>query len=68
MQLSERQAHITEMLRQSDFVGVEELARHFQVTTQTVRRDLNFLCEHGFYEAAQQSPRLKPPCQHFLQL
>jgi len=47
MQLSERQAHITEMLRQSDFVGVEELAWHFQVTTQTIRRDLNFLCENG---------------------
>ena len=47
MQLSERQAHIAEMVRQSDFVRVEELARHFRVTTQTIRRDLNRLCERG---------------------
>ena len=47
MHLSERQAHIAEMVRQADFVRVEDLARHFQVTTQTIRRDLNLLCERG---------------------
>jgi len=47
MQLSERQAHIAEMVRQSDAVRVEDLARHFRVTTQTIRRDLNLLCEQG---------------------
>jgi len=47
MQLSERQAHIAEMLRQSDLIRVEDLARHFRVTTQTIRRDLNLLCERG---------------------
>lgn len=47
MHLSERQAHIAEMVRQADFVRVEELARHFKVTTQTIRRDLNLLCERG---------------------
>ena len=47
MHLSERQAHIAEMLHQADIIRVEDLSRHFQVTTQTIRRDLNFLCEHG---------------------
>ena len=47
MHLSERQAHIAEMVRQMDFVRVEDLAHHFQVTTQTIRRDLNLLCERG---------------------
>jgi DeoR family glycerol-3-phosphate regulon repressor len=47
MQLSERQAQIAEMIRQSDFIRVEDLALHFRVTTQTIRRDLNFLCERG---------------------
>ena len=47
MHLSERQAHIAEMVRQADFVRVEDLSRRFQVTTQTIRRDLNLLCERG---------------------
>lgn len=47
MILSERQAQIAEMVRQQDFIRVEDLARHFNVTTQTIRRDLNLLCERG---------------------
>jgi DeoR family glycerol-3-phosphate regulon repressor len=47
MPLSERQAHIAEMIRQTDFIRVEELANHFQVTTQTIRRDLKMLCDLG---------------------
>lgn len=47
MFLSERQARIAEMIRQQDFIRVEVLARHFNVTTQTIRRDLNMLCEGG---------------------
>jgi DeoR family glycerol-3-phosphate regulon repressor len=47
MPLSERQAHIAEMIRQTDFIRVEDLAGHFQVTTQTIRRDLKMLCELG---------------------
>jgi DeoR family glycerol-3-phosphate regulon repressor len=35
------------MLHQADIIRVEDLSRHFQVTTQTIRRDLNFLCENG---------------------
>jgi DeoR family glycerol-3-phosphate regulon repressor len=47
MLLSERQAHIVEMIHQTDIIRVEALARHFQVTSQTIRRDLNLLCERG---------------------
>jgi DeoR family glycerol-3-phosphate regulon repressor len=47
MLLSERQVQIAEMIRQQDFIRVEVLARHFNVTTQTIRRDLNMLCERG---------------------
>lgn len=48
MTLSERQAHIDEMIRQADFIRVEGLSQHFQVTTQTIHRDLNLDCERGF--------------------
>jgi len=47
MPLSERQAHIADMIRQTDFIRVEDLARQFQVTTQTIRRDLTLLCDRG---------------------
>jgi DeoR family glycerol-3-phosphate regulon repressor len=47
MHLSQRQAQIAEMVRQQDFIRVEALARHFDVTSQTIRRDLNLLCEQG---------------------
>ena len=40
-----RQAEIAAMLRKSGRVGVEELAAHFGVTLQTIRRDLNELGE-----------------------
>jgi DeoR family transcriptional regulator, glycerol-3-phosphate regulon repressor len=42
-----RQAAIVEMLRTRDFLRVDELARFFAVTTQTIRRDINDLCDQG---------------------
>ncbi|PWC26989.1 DeoR/GlpR family DNA-binding transcription regulator [Teichococcus aestuarii] len=42
-----RQAMIAEMLKTRDFLRVDELAQHFEVTTQTIRRDINGLCEQG---------------------
>lgn len=47
MQLTERQAQIAEMVRQQDFIRVEDLANRFRVTPQTIRRDINLLCERG---------------------
>ncbi len=43
----DRQAIIAEMLKARDFLSVEELAQRFEVTTQTIRRDINGLCEQG---------------------
>ncbi len=45
--LSERQARIMDMVRHQEFVGVTDLARQFDVAEQTIRRDLNQLCERG---------------------
>lgn len=42
-----RQLAIAEMLRSRDFISVEELAAHFAVATQTIRRDLVALCDQG---------------------
>lgn len=42
-----RQMAIAEMLRSRDFISVEELAAHFAVATQTIRRDLVALCDQG---------------------
>jgi hypothetical protein len=47
LNLTERQARIAEMVRQHDFVSMERLAASFQVTTQTIRRDLTLLCDAG---------------------
>jgi len=47
MDLSERQAKIAELVREHGFQSVDVLSERFDVTTQTIRRDLNTLCDHG---------------------
>ncbi len=47
MDISARQVEIAEMVQAAGFMSVEELAGRFKVTTQTIRRDLNRLCEDG---------------------
>jgi DeoR family glycerol-3-phosphate regulon repressor len=42
---TERQAEIAERVRQRGFQSVTDLAQHFGVTTQTIRRDINELSE-----------------------
>lgn len=44
---SERQAEIAERVRQNGFQSVTDLALHFGVTTQTIRRDINELSDVG---------------------
>lgn len=44
---SMRQARIVELARQQGEVSVEELVASFEVTPQTIRKDLNLLCERG---------------------
>ena len=45
MFLSPRHAEIVQMAKDSGRVLVEELAAHFDVTPQTIRKDLNDLCD-----------------------
>src|SRR5258708_9303610 len=40
-----RQQQIIDLVRQRGFVSIEALAEHFSVTPQTVRRDINQLCD-----------------------
>ena len=43
--LSQRQRHILGLARQNGDVTVDDLAQRFSVTPQTIRRDLNELCD-----------------------
>jgi DeoR family transcriptional regulator, glycerol-3-phosphate regulon repressor len=45
LDLSPRQQQILSLARSSGTVGVDELASHFDVTPQTIRKDLNELCD-----------------------
>ncbi|MDP6885158.1 MAG: DeoR family transcriptional regulator, partial [Rhodospirillales bacterium] len=45
MALNRRQQDIMELARRQGFVAIDDLAQGFQVTPQTVRRDINQLCE-----------------------
>jgi DeoR family glycerol-3-phosphate regulon repressor len=45
--LTPRQADIVTLARQSGRLDVDVLAAHFAVTPQTIRKDLNELCEQG---------------------
>jgi DeoR family glycerol-3-phosphate regulon repressor len=45
--LSERQVQIAELVREQGFLTVDTLADRFGLTAQTIRRDLNTLCDHN---------------------
>ncbi len=45
MGLNARQQQLLERVRRDGFVAVDELAKHFGVTPQTIRRDVNRLAE-----------------------
>ncbi|HCX86891.1 MAG TPA: DeoR family transcriptional regulator [Gammaproteobacteria bacterium] len=47
MDLSARQAEIAALLIEAGFLSVDDLAERYAVTAQTIRRDLNALCEAG---------------------
>lgn len=48
--LSPRQVDIVAIAKTQGRVGVEDLADRFQVTPQTIRKDLNELCERGLLQ------------------
>lgn len=45
--LSQRQARIVEMANADGFVSIDALVAAFAVTPQTIRRDINQLCDQG---------------------
>ena len=47
MKPHERQLQIDEMIRREGEVSVDELAMRFDVSTETIRRDLSLLAEDG---------------------
>jgi DeoR family glycerol-3-phosphate regulon repressor len=53
-----RRGEIIEMARQDGFVSIEALAEKYQVTPQTIRRDINELCEQGVLERLHGGARL----------
>jgi DeoR family glycerol-3-phosphate regulon repressor len=42
-----READIVALVQRHGFVSIDELARQFNVTRQTIRRDINQLCQQG---------------------
>ncbi|RED53895.1 DeoR/GlpR family DNA-binding transcription regulator [Aestuariispira insulae] len=47
MQLNDRQNDILNWVRDQGFLAIDNLADHYRVSTQTIRKDINGLCEHG---------------------
>lgn len=45
--LSLRQQTIIDKIHHQEYCAIEELAQHFNITTQTIRRDINQLCALG---------------------
>ncbi len=45
-----RQEHILELVRRNGFVSIEALAQQLSVTPQTIRRDINELCENALLQ------------------
>lgn len=45
--LTARQSDILNIVQERGFAPIEVLSQHFQVTPQTIRRDINKLCSHG---------------------
>src|SRR5690606_19997447 len=50
MALNIRQMEILDLARATGRVGVDELAERFDVTLQTIRRDLGELADHGMLD------------------
>ncbi len=47
MSSAQRRHAIVDLVRRQGFAAIEALAQQFQVTPQTIRRDINELCEQG---------------------
>jgi len=60
MDVSLRQAEITKLVQSHGSLSVEDLSRRFAVTTQTIRRDVNRLCEIGVLRRTHGGVELPP--------
>ncbi len=58
MKLSERQNDILNWMRREGFLAIDMLASHYGVTTQTIRRDINALCDSGLLRRVHGGVRL----------
>jgi DeoR family glycerol-3-phosphate regulon repressor len=47
MALNQRQTELAELVHEKGFISIDELVQYFNVTPQTIRRDLNSLAELG---------------------
>ncbi|SDU30738.1 DeoR/GlpR family DNA-binding transcription regulator [Stappia sp. ES.058] len=59
--ITTRQRDIADLVQSDGFASVEELARRFGVTTQTIRRDLTRLCRRGVLRRTHGG--VEPPAQ-----
>ena len=64
LKIAERQARILEMVREKGFASIEHLAAHFDVTTQTIRRVVNRLCDQGLLRRIHGGVGLPVPDQN----
>lgn len=62
--ISDRQALIAERVRQWGFQTVAELAAHFDVTGQTIRRDINELSDRGILKRRHGGAELPVPSEN----
>jgi DeoR family glycerol-3-phosphate regulon repressor len=47
MALNQRQTELADLVHEKGFITIDELVKHFDVTPQTIRRDLNLLADSG---------------------
>jgi DeoR family glycerol-3-phosphate regulon repressor len=60
MQAEERARAIVERVREDGFQAIEALAHQFGVTPQTIRRDVNLLCDRGLLRRRHGGVELPP--------
>jgi len=61
MKLSARQEKIVALFRQHGSISVDSLASHFAVTSQTIRRDINALCDANVLRRHHGGAKLAAP-------
>ena len=52
MNMTGRQTEIIALVRQNGFMSVDQLSEQFAVTPQTIRRDVNTLCDANLLRRA----------------